>query len=385
MPDNSIKAMIRETFLELAQALESGHLGGRPKMALVGIGSELGEENVLRGAILAARQGVDVVYIGTKKAEGLSHVKASSEEEARQIMEKMLDEGLVSGAVTMHYPFPVGVATVGRAVIPANGREMFIATTTGTASSDRVEAMVLGAIAGVIAAKACRLEDPSLGILNIDGARQTEMILKKLIENGYPIRLASSMRKDGGCLMRGNDVLSGSPDILVTDSLTGNLVIKMLSGFASGGQYESLGYGYGPGIGEHHDRLVLIVSRASGAAVISGALQYGAALVNNNDQAIAAKEYASANKAGLKELLKKNIASRKAISADSPPAAPTAEAVTADIAGIDVMDLDSAVSLLWRQGIYAQSGMGCTGPIVLVSDANLTRSLEILKKGGFMG
>ncbi|NLC32674.1 MAG: glycine reductase [Clostridiales bacterium] len=370
--------------MDIAQALESGRLVGGPKMALVGIGSELGEENVLQGAILAARQGVDVVYIGTKKSEGLSHVKAGSEDEARQIMEKMLDEGLVSGAVTMHYPFPIGVATVGRAVIPANGREMFIATTTGTASSDRVEAMVLGAITGVIAAKACGQVDPSLGILNIEGARQTEMILKKLIENGYPIRLASSMRLDGGCLMRGNDVLSGSPDILVTDSLTGNLVIKMLSGFASGGQYESLGYGYGPGIGEHHDRLVLIVSRASGAAVISGALQYGAALENSNYKAIAAKEYTSANKAGLKELLKKNVDSRKAITADSPPAAPAAEAVTMDIAGIDVMDLDSAVSLLWRQGIYAQSGMGCTGPIVLVSDTNLTRAVEALKKGGFI-
>ncbi len=36
--------------------------------------------------------------------------------------------------------------------------------------------------------------------------------------------------------MRGNDVLSGAPDVMVMDSLTGNLVIKMLSSFASGGR-----------------------------------------------------------------------------------------------------------------------------------------------------
>ncbi len=29
--------------------------------------------------------------------------------------------------------------------------------------------------------------------------------------------------------MRGNDVLQGTPDIMVTDSLTGNIMVKMLS------------------------------------------------------------------------------------------------------------------------------------------------------------
>ena len=44
--------------------------------------------------------------------------------------------------------------------------------------------------------------------------------------------------------MRGNDVLTGSPDIMVMDSLTGNVVIKMLAAGTSGGSYETIGYGY---------------------------------------------------------------------------------------------------------------------------------------------
>ena len=385
MPKTSVQALIKETFLDMAEALESGRMGGRPKIALTGIGSELGEENALKGAVLASKAGVDVTYIGTLKHDAVTHVPASNEDEAHQAMEKLLDEGTVAGAVTMHYPFPIGVATVGRAVIPANGREMFLATTTGTAATDRVSGMVLGAIYGIIAAKACGVDNPTVGILNIDGARQTEIALKKLIDGGYPITLAQSGRADGGCIMRGNDMLTGSADVMVMDTLTGNLVIKMLSSFASGGTYEALGYGYGPGIGEEYDRLVMIVSRASGASVIGGALQYAATLVQNDYQTVVKKEFELAKKAGLNDLLLEITAAKKAAAPEKKVTAPPKEIVTCDIAGIDVMDLETAVELLWENGIYAESGMGCTGPIVLIADNNLDRSAEILRKGGFIG
>ena len=42
------------------------------------------------------------------------------------------------------------------------------------------------------------------------------------------------------------------------------------------------------------------------------------------------------------------------------------------------MDLEDAVEVLWKNKIYAESGMGCTGPIVLVSYANLEKSKELL-------
>ena len=60
------------------------------------------------------------------------------------------------------------------------------------------------------------------------------------------------------------------------------------------------------------------------------------------------------------------------------------DVVTAQIPGIEVMDLEDAVKVLWKLGIYAESGMGCTGPIIRVSDANLAKAEEELKKSGYI-
>ena len=46
--------------------------------------------------------------------------------------------------------------------------------------------------------------------------------------------------------------------------------------------------------------------------------------------------------------------------------------------------LEDAVKVLWKLGIYAESGMGCTGPIIRVSDANLAKAEEELKKSGYI-
>lgn len=57
--------------------------------------------------------------------------------------------------------------------------------------------------------------------------------------------------------------------------------------------------------------------------------------------------------------------------------------MTAQIAGIEVLDLEDAVQVLWKQGIYAESGMGCTGPIIRVSEANYAKSYDLLKQAGY--
>jgi glycine reductase len=48
------------------------------------------------------------------------------------------------------------------------------------------------------------------------------------------------------------------------------------------------------------------------------------------------------------------------------------------------MDLEDAVKALWKAGIYAESGMGCTGPIVLVSEERMHQATEVLGKAGFV-
>ena len=382
----NIQKMIAETFLEMAQGIESGSYGKRPKIALTGMGSEHGEENSMAAALMAAKDGIDVYYIGTLEAEGVTTVKVADDEEGHKKMEELLESGAVDAAVTMHYPFPIGVSTVGRVITPAKGKEMFIANTTGTSSADRIEGMIKNAVYGIIAAKACGVVDPSVGILNVDGARQTEKALKELADGGYPIRFAESTRADGGCVMRGNDLLQGAPDIMVTDSLTGNVLVKMMSAFQTGGSFEATGYGYGPGIGEGYDRLVMIISRASGAPVIAGALRYAAQLVRGKVFEVAEKEFAAAKKAGLDNILKaRKAAAKPAAAAEEEVKAPPAEVVTAQIPGIEVMDLEDGVQALWKQGIYAESGMGCTGPIIRVSDANLEKAKTILAAEGYIG
>ena len=176
-------------------------------------------------------------------------------------------------------------------------------------------------------------------------------------------------------------MLQASPDVMVTDSLTGNILVKMLSSFNTGGSFEATGYGYGPGIGEGYEQLVMIVSRASGAPVIANAIRYAGQLVRGKVFEVAKEEFAAVKKAGLKDILDALKASQKPAAAEDVKEPPK-EIVTAQIAGIEVMDLEDAVKALWKINIYAESGMGCTGPIVRVSDANLAKAEEELKKAG---
>lgn len=381
----SIEKIIAQSFLKMAEGLETGAFMDRPKIALTGMGSEHGEENAMAAAKMAAKRGVDVYYIGTLTAEGVTTIPVANDEEGHKKMEEMLNNHEVDGAVTMHYPFPIGVSTVGRAITPAKGREMFIANTTGTSSSDRIEGMIKNAVSGIITAKACGVENPTVGILNVDGARQTEMALNQLKANGYEFTWAESARADGGAVMRGNDVLEGTPDVLVTDSLTGNVLVKMLAAFTTGGSFESTGFGYGPGIGKGYDKLILIISRASGAPLIANALEYAAELVKGRVFEKASAEFAKAEKAGLNQILEARKAAAKPAAAEEKVVKPAAEPCTASIAGIEVMDLEDAAQALWKEGIYAETGMGCTGPLVMMSEANHARALEILKKAGYVG
>ena len=381
----SIEKIIAQSFLKMAEGLETGAFMDRPKIALTGMGSEHGEENAMAAAKMAAKRGVDVYYIGTLTAEGVTTIPVANDEEGHKKMEEMLNNHEVDGAVTMHYPFPIGVSTVGRAITPAKGREMFIANTTGTSSSDRIEGMIKNAVSGIITAKACGVENPTVGILNVDGARQTEMALNQLKANGYEFTWAESARADGGAVMRGNDVLEGTPDVLVTDSLTGNVLVKMLAAFTTGGSFESTGFGYGPGIGKGYDKLILIISRASGAPLIANALEYAAELVKGKVFEKASAEFAKAEKAGLNQILEARKAAAKPAAAEEKVVKPAAEPCTASIAGIEVMDLEDAAQALWKEGIYAETGMGCTGPLVMMGEANHARALEILKKAGYVG
>ncbi len=386
MAENNVKKMIGKVFNDIADAIETGQFGQKVRVGITTLGSEHGVENVIEGAELAQKRdpSIEVVLIGPKSDSKLTQVVVDSEDEGYKKMEEMLDKGELDACVTMHYNFPIGVSTVGRVITPGRGKEMIIATTTGTSSPHRVEAMVKNGIYGIITAKALGIENPTVGILNVDGARQVERVFNELIKRGYEINLTESIRADGGSVMRGNDLLAGVPDVMVTDTLTGNILIKVFSSYTTGGSYESLGYGYGPGIGEGYERTILIISRASGAPVIANAISYGASVVKGNINEIAKKEFEKVNKAGLKEILESLTKDTKKQEAQEEITAPPKETVTEGIAGIDIMDLEDAVRALWKEGIYAESGMGCTGPVVMVNEEKLSKAIEVLTKAGYL-
>ena len=376
---------IAKVFEDIANAIESGSFASAKRVALTTLGSEHGEGNLLEGALLAKKlyPNLDIALIGRKNDTGLFTYEVETEEEMYKVMEEKLDSKEIAACVTMHYNFPIGVSTVGRVTTPAKGKELILATTTGTSSANRVEAMVKNAVAGIITAKSLGIEDPSLGILNLDGARTAEKILKEIAAAGYSINFAESKRADKGVVMRGNDLLLATPDVMVTDSLTGNVLMKMFSSFISGGEYEVSGYGYGPGVGEGFNRNILIISRASGAPVIANALKYAFDIASGDIEKHAETEYQSLAKLNWQSIIDKYTAKKEAKSTDEKIEATSKEVVTAQISGVDVMDIDDAVHMLWKAGIYAEGGMGCTGPVVLVNTSKFDKALELIKKEGF--
>jgi len=391
-------AAVAELFREMAEGLETGRFGRKPRVGLTVLGSEHGPEEMVTGAGLAACAdgGVEVVLVGPVSPEdargrGLAAVWASDEAAQHARMEELLDSGELDACVTMHYTFPIGVSTVGRVVTPGRGREMFIATTTGTSGTDRVENMVKNAVYGIAAAKACGVSRPSVGILNVDGARQVERALRKLAGSGYAVRFAESARADGGAVMRGNDLLMGVPDVMVCDTLTGNLLMKVFSSFTTGGDYEASGYGYGPGVGEGYERIIMILSRASGAPVVAGAIRYAADLVRGDLKRVAEAEFAAARSAGWPSVGEargqraqqaQQAAGGSGAGAGITP--PAVKIVTHEIPGVDILQLEDAVQALWAAGIYAESGMGCTGPIVMVAQEDTDAAVRLLGERGYL-
>ena len=370
----------------MAEGLETGSFAKRIRVGLTTLGSELGTEELVKGAELAAARNpaIETVLIGSSGNSSLRTVAVEDEEKMHEKMEEMLDSGEIDCCVTMHYNFPIGVSTVGRVLTPGAGKEMYIATTTGTSAVARVEAMVKNAICGIACAKAMGNPKPTLGILNVDGARQTERMLLELKEKGYEINFAVSGRSDGGHVMRGNDLLTGTPDIMVTDTLTGNILMKVFSSYTTGGSYEAVGYGYGPGVGEGYSRIILILSRASGAPVAANAIEYAAGLARGRLAEMTAGEMAAAQKAGLEDLLVQIKKEQPAAESREKVQAPPKRIVTASISGIDIIDLDSAVEVLWKGGIYAETGMGCTGPVVMVAEDQLDEAAALLKNEGYI-
>jgi len=371
----------------LAELVDQARTGGpKVRVGLMAAGSELGAEELLRGAVLSTDQDsrLQVVAIGAKVPgyDNLEWIEAPHcEADMAAAMESALADGRISGAVALHYPFPMGVTTIGRVITPARGKPLLIASSTGMSATSRTEAMLRNAVYGIAVAKALGMEKPTVGILNLEGAASVQRALVRLSESGYAIQFASSVRADGGSLLRGNDLLAGAADVCVCDTLTGNVLMKLFSAFNTGGSFEALGWGYGPSVGEKWEKVVSIISRASGAPVIANALCYTASLIRGKLILCVQRELAAAKTAGLDQIIS-SITSTPVRGEEI--SAPLQQPTDSEIQGVDVLSIEAAVEELWKVGIYAESAMGCTGPVVKVPGSLVGRSREVLSKTGYL-
>ena len=105
-----------QIFAQLADALETGTFGNPITVVLTTLGSELGVEELVRGAEMAQEQqpSLKVILVGPKVDTRVQVIESNCEADSHKIMEELLSSGQANAAVTLHYNFPLGVSTVGR-------------------------------------------------------------------------------------------------------------------------------------------------------------------------------------------------------------------------------------------------------------------------------
>ena len=84
---DKIEKIIADTFLQMAEGLETGSFGKKPRIALTGMGSEHGEKNSMAAAIEAAKEAL----AGIKDYDDIS---------------VMLEDGTVRRCILSHYFIP---------------------------------------------------------------------------------------------------------------------------------------------------------------------------------------------------------------------------------------------------------------------------------------
>ena len=364
------------------------------KIAVSTFGYEHDIEEIISACeeILRCEGKIEPIIVGKDNISGrVTSIKISDDLDINSTLNTLIDSGEIDGALAMHYAFDMGVASVGKLISPSRGNAFYLAATTGNSATQRVEALIRNTIAGIAVAKTDGILEPKVGLLNLEGSLVAKRALDELVANGYPIKWVTSLREGKDILLRGNDLLSGEVDVVIADSLTGNILVKLLTSYINGGKKEILGYGYGPGVGEGMQRVVNIISRASGKPVIINAIKFTAEMVRSNLIDKYKSEIKKAYECGLKGIIEKyyfstssNIASLSFRSNNSKKKLPIRTVLNEEIEGVDIMEIENAVSYLLKNFIYAVSGMGCTGAVIMLNKKDKEKAIDILKKEKFL-
>ncbi|MCG7587229.1 glycine reductase, partial [Photobacterium sp. OFAV2-7] len=97
------------------------------------------------------------------------------------------------------------------------------------------------------------------------------------------------------------------------------------------------------------------------------------------------EEWEAASLAGLNSVLTKYRQPKQPVEAKAEVTAPPEKVTDAEIGGIDILEIEDACQALWKASIFARTGMGCTGPIVLVARDDLEQARAQLTETKFIG
>lgn len=233
------------------------------RIALDAMGGDRAPEVTVQGALLAAKEGVEVLLVGDEARLGpeLSRHKASlpihhardwisMEDQATEVKRRressimvamdLLKQGKVQAVVSMGHTgatMAAALFTLGRVKgverpallveFPSQRGRTFLLD--GGANADcRPSFLVQFAAMGLAYAEASGLKDPKVGLLSIG---EEEGKGNALVLETYPL-LKDALGERFFGNVEGRDVFLGTAEVVVTDGFTGNVVLKLAEGEA---------------------------------------------------------------------------------------------------------------------------------------------------------
>lgn len=140
----------------------------------------------------------------------------------------MGNTGAVVGAATVGLKTLEGVRRPGIAITADLGGQPLTLLDMGANTAPKPEHLVqYGAMGTVLAREVVGVEAPRVGLLNIgeEASKGTDFL-----RESHDLLVASGLRFIGN--VEGGDLFRGVADVIVTDGFTGNVVLKLMEGFA---------------------------------------------------------------------------------------------------------------------------------------------------------
>jgi glycerol-3-phosphate acyltransferase PlsX len=227
----------------------------RRRVAVDALGGDHPPEEIVAGAVAAAKEGVEPVIFGPADLDthGLAHVVTSEvvemDDKPAEVVRNKPDSSLVravravgdgeadavvsagnTGAVLaaslLHVRRLAGVFRPGIAIVIPTGHGPSVLIDAGANAEARPEHLLqFGHMGSIFAEEVLGLEHPRVRLLSIGEEPEKG---NQLTLDAHAMLEASSLNFDGN--VEGRALLEGEADVIVCDGFTGNVALKTLEG-----------------------------------------------------------------------------------------------------------------------------------------------------------